>query len=467
MRFYELPFFMRLLDDKPRFVRYLHKLNQSKPEALCSLVEWLAHNRNDVPVAEVMSRFVNDCRAECEGGLDVNLLASAKWMKETGFFRTQSLGRLRSFMSCAENAADRYDVHEYLETELGLTYCDGCDEWEFNDYMHYTWEEDYRCRECLESYYTYSDRYDQYVRGDDAVTALDEDGDEVTVSSRDTDFRYSHDAGMFVHVEYEYEPPEPQVIGSYHSSKNHVVKQYDDWVKKHKRFFGVELEVEMKNPDLNANEKARELNDLINGGNVGQRVFFERDGSLRNGFEIISNPMSLPAHRQLWSWLRDNKATIGMVSHKTTTCGLHVHVSRDRLTKLQIAKMVAFVNNPENQDFMTALARRYGEAATGFCRIKASKAKVGQAAVSEDRYEAVNVTPRHTVEFRIFKGTLKYESLVAAVEFVNALCEYTATCGECSARDLGYESFLKFAEMKLPKETETLRSYVNNRLETI
>ena len=39
-------------------------------------------------------------------------------------------------------------------------------------------------------------------------------------------------------------------------------------------------------------------------------------------------------------------------------------------------------------------------------------------------------------------------------------------CGDCAVSDLGYEAFLKFAETKLPKETQTLRSYVNNKLET-
>jgi hypothetical protein len=233
----------------------------------------------------------------------------------------------------------------------------------------------------------------------------------------------------------------------------------------------VELEVEMADRYAERSHKARQLNDVINGGDVGKKVFFENDGSLSNGFELVTNPMSLPAHRELWKWLQDKSATKGLISHKgrdnlNSTCGLHVHVNRDGLTKLQIAKMVAFVNNPDNEEFMTALARRYGSAMTGFCRIKADKAKVGNAAESSDRYEAVNVTPRHTIEFRIFKGTLKYESLVAAIEFVHALCEYTARCGDCSVSDLGYEAFLKFAETKLSKETQTLRSYVSNRLET-
>lgn len=482
MKLHELPYFQRLLAYQDRFVRLFERLNSENPSKAETLAHRLLQLAKDLSldvqfpgvrplVAAFNRKLASHLRDVArQGGLAYGM-AMAVLMRHNGYFNNQHLSDLRRFISWIEiDCGDSDEVIEWLRDELDLFRCPDCDMWEFNDCSSNTYSEDDVCRDCLEENYIWLDRYDTYVHRDSVVRALDENGDEVSIHENDSDFAWNEGAGMRVHYDYEYEPPEPEVIGSYHSSKSRIRFQRDDWTKEHKRFLGVELEVELVDRYAERKDKARQLNELINEGDVGSKVFFENDGSLTNGFEVVTNPMSLPAHRELWKWLQDKSATKGLISHKgrdgnNSSCGLHVHVNRDSLTKLQIAKMVAFVNNPDNQEFMTALARRYGQAATGYCRIKADKAKVGKAASSSDRYEAVNVTPRHTIEFRIFRGTLKYESLVAAIEFVHALCEYTARCGDCSVSDLGYEAFLKFTETKLPKETQILRSYVNNKLE--
>lgn len=480
MKLHELPYFHSFFSEPDRLKKLFGRLNSEDPSKAEELADRLIYVTND-------SRVPYDIRVSTR----TLILELAQYLKATVRFNGlphgmamikllhasnligHSVTGLRQLIRWIElSCEDNVEVIDWMQDELNLVRCEDCEEWEFDDFTSTTYGDACVCRECIDESYTYLDRYEAYVHVDSIVRAIDEDGDEVSIHGNDDDFSWNEEAGMRVHYNYNYEPPEPEVIGSYHSSKSRIRLQRDDWTKEHKRFLGVELEVEMADRYAERSYKARQLNELINGGDVGKKVFFENDGSLTNGFEVVTNPMSLPAHRELWKWLQDKSATKGLISHKgrdslnSSSCGLHVHVNRDSLTKLQIAKMVAFVNNPDNQEFITALARRYGQAATGYCRIKADKAKVGKAAQSEDRYEAVNVTPRHTIEFRIFRGTLKYESLVAAIEFVHALCEYTARCGDCSVSDLGYEAFLKFAETKLPKETQTLRSYVNNKLET-
>lgn len=44
-----------------------------------------------------------------------------------------------------------------------------------------------------------------------------------------------------------------------------------------------------------------------------------------------------------------------------------------------------------------------------------------------DRYTAVNVTNRATVEIRIFRGTLKRDTLIAAIQLVSNVFEYAMT----------------------------------------
>lgn len=374
---------------------------------------------------------------------------------------TNSLEKLRLYMEALSQCDDFDDIEEYLRDELDIVICDHCDQWEFSDYTSQTRGGSDVCRWCVEESYRWSDYYDQYIDRSQSVSALDESGNEVLVDRDDDDFRYNDEVDRWTHVDYEV--PEPEVIASYHSSKREQRVQPDDWTRQHSRYLGVELEVEVQE-SRNRGDCAKSLNDVINDGEVGRKVFFESDGSLNNGFEIITQPISLPAHRELWKWLQNKSLVKGLKSHQTTTCGLHVHVSRSSLSALQIGKIVAFVNAPENESLMTAIARRYGQAATGYCRIK-DKSKIGKAHKSEDRYEAVNVTPRNTIEFRIFKGSLKYESVISAVEFTNAMVEFTKPYSGYGCNDMKSDCFLEFINKKMPQETQTLRSYIQNRLE--
>ena len=48
-------------------------------------------------------------------------------------------------------------------------------------------------------------------------------------------------------------------------------------------------------------------------------------------------------------------------------------------------------------------------------------------------YTAVNLKPENTIEFRIFRGTLRYETFIATIEFTHYLCQL--------AKDLSDENF--------------------------
>lgn len=349
--------------------------------------------------------------------------------------------------------ADQDLVREFLHDNYEILHCSHCDEISYHDLMHDT-NGDRVCNECINRSYVWSSYEDQYIYEDEAVSALDSDGDQITITQGNTDFRWCDGLDTYVHYDYQHEDSEPEIIGTYHSSKRHVQKQHDDWSRKHHRFFGVELEVEA---DGYRHEAARKIHERIN-KDGDKRLFFENDGSLSNGFEMITHPMSLPAQRELWSFLQDRSLVSEVKSHKSTTCGLHVHVSRDNLTKLQIAKMVAFVNAPQNEDFIRAIARRYQ---TGYCKIKDKK--IGKSHYSDDRYEAVNVTGMRTVEFRLFRGSTRYEAVVAAIEFTNAMVEFSGLA-TTSVQGLHWKQFLQFCEKKLKSETKIMLPYVESRL---
>ena len=122
----------------------------------------------------------------------------------------------------------------------------------------------------------------------------------------------------------------------------------------------------------------------------------------------------------------------GYRSHQTSTCGLHIHVNRNSLGETQdeqelvIGHVLLFVELHWNELLkfsrcseysMNRWAARYVYEKTG--REILDKAKKG----NNGRYTAVNLMNWATIEFRLFRGTLKYNTLIAALELVNAICD--------------------------------------------
>lgn len=349
------------------------------------------------------------------------------------------------------------DCIEELETSDVIRQCDDCGAYEWANEITYPDEYEGVCRSCMNNNYAWSDYEDRYIHNDYVRHALDQDGNSVIVSEDNDDFVWSDDEDMYVHCDYV---GESRILRGYHSSKSYHRPIHSEWTKRNGPFYmGCELEVEVKKG--NTADKVEQLHTVLNKGlEVGERVFFEEDGSLSYGFEIITQPMGLDLHEEFWQWTNDAQLRRNMVSHNTSTCGFHVHLSKRPLTQLQINKMITFVNHPDNESLIRAIARRYAQ---NYARIKAKK--LGNAHKTDDRYEAINITNPETIEFRIFRGSLKYETLMAAIEFVNALRNFTAPASPVGF-DLSQDKFLQFIhEGAVYQETKHLRPYIETRLE--
>ena len=350
--------------------------------------------------------------------------------------------------------SDQWAIIELCGEHHSITSCDHCGELFADQDLQQRHAGGMVCDVCRGHSYQYSDRYDAWVHDDCVRNAIDEEGNRCVIDEDDSEFHYDEELDRYVHDDYE--PPSRSIIKSYHHSKPFFSVRGDAWVSEHGRALGVELEVEGYSVDPAT--AARAIHDHVNGGEFGRKVFFERDGSLSNGFEIISQPMSVPALRETFEFLRLPSLVRGLRSHRTSTCGLHVHVSRAGLSNLTIARAVTFVNDSGNDAFIQALARRYN---TGFCNI--TEKDLDTAHLPGDRYEAINLTGSQTIEFRLFRGSLKYEAVVAAVEFCHALLEYCAR-PETAAGGLNAQAFIRWSASDLADETAILRAYVNDRM---
>lgn len=208
---------------------------------------------------------------------------------------------------------------------------------------------------------------------------------------------------------------------------------------------GVEIEAEFRPTEYNIcgiASAARCVDDICDG-----RVYMKRDGSVQNGFEMVSHPATLASHMYdaHWSGVLNKVRKHGMRSHDAKTwggsCGLHVHVGREQLGRTAeerndvIRKITAIVSrhwdefvifSRRNSSQLDQWARRPYRVDASWGRFNSENAaSLFRVRNSHDnRYWAINCENAATVEFRLFNGTLKRDTLMATMQLVHNVCLY-------------------------------------------
>jgi hypothetical protein len=181
----------------------------------------------------------------------------------------------------------------------------------------------------------------------------------------------------------------------------------------------------------------------------------------------------LDVHQEQLSFFKDDlyKPLKGAKSHDTNTCGLHVHICKSEMTTLHGAKMILFINDQANQSLIKAIARRdssYGSIKNkkddkGWLKesLEVNGKRSQLRRLNRDRYEALNFQNDRTVEFRLFKGSLKYDTIMACLEFTYATWFF---CREASTKNLTVDYFLKFiCANENKKDTKFLRAFLKSK----
>ena len=188
---------------------------------------------------------------------------------------------------------------------------------------------------------------------------------------------------------------------------------------------GIELEVQSRGR-VNLMDSAQQL--VID--EIGEdRIYCKWDGSVSNGFEIVTHPHSLDEFHKLdWTFL-DKLKSAGFRSWNSDSCGLHVHLSRRAFSgsstlngEAHQLRFLKFIY--DNQRQACRIAGRVSDYARWDDKGNLI-AKVKNGVNSAGHYSAVNTENRDTIEVRIFKGSLRKERVLSAIEFVHAVVEYT------------------------------------------
>ncbi len=362
-----------------------------------------------------------------------------------------------------------------LENEFH--HCDNCGRLIHEDDIFYVNNGDILCHSCAEEYTVICDHCEERIYTSDTVS----DGD-ITVCDDCYDEHYHRcescdriisDDDTNWHNDLPYCDDCYDELNSNYEIEEYNYKPTPIFYGKDKIFFGVELEVDEGGKD---DENAEKIKNIAN--RCREHIYIKSDGSLNDGFEIVSHPMTLDYHMNEMEWERVMKEAVnlGYRSHQTSTCGLHVHVNRNAFGDNQseqeevISRILFFVEKNWNEIFkfsrrnsynMNRWSARYGFEKTG--KEILDKAKNS----SNGRYVAVNLNNYHTIEFRLFRGTLKYNTFIATLQMVNKICDVAISMSESEIDEMSWSEFVgEIVEKELIQYLKERKLYVNEEVNT-
>ena len=199
------------------------------------------------------------------------------------------------------------------------------------------------------------------------------------------------------------------------------------------------LEIEMDGSDRRYEFMARSHCD---------EIYYKPDGSLGpGGVEMVTHPATLEYHMTEFPWERILKAAkaSGYRSHtgagggSQPTCGMHIHVSKKAFGRTseeqdkREAKLVMLFDKFWKQLIIFSRrdlrsierwARRYADIDSKSDNLSDIITKAKGENMHE-RGRAINFLPTNTVEFRLFRGTLNRETVLASIQLLELFIKAT------------------------------------------
>lgn len=214
--------------------------------------------------------------------------------------------------------------------------------------------------------------------------------------------------------------------------------QYQKMSWENTRYLGIELEVEVKGSSSNRSKMADMIKvflsqqpksmdyvnkegKVIKGKTLDKLVYLKSDGSLNNGLEIVFHPFTLKSFHKNFplkpflTFLTEHGCEV------RNNCGLHVHVSKDRLTLLDLQKGKWFFYKCEK--FLKQFSDR---AHFDYCKFEPYAPHNDPFRQEYGHYSVLNTGSRSspTLEVRLFNATLDYKKFLANIQFSDVFVDY-------------------------------------------
>lgn len=337
----------------------------------------------------------------------------------------------QSYFTCDDCGAIHHLDDSHLITHDGLYICENCS-------YHYVY-----CRDCGEYFYE----------------------DDVNYCERDDEYYCNNCYDNHIYDN----------IYGYHD--------FDDWTyytntnpptyspELGTSYLGAEIEVYNSTNQYSNNETAGYVNSHI------PAVCME-DGSIGNGYEIVTHPQTFEYYISRYNDYKDTFAYLrnkGYVGDDSTTCGLHIHISSAHLQDDTIDKIYLFMEN--YKDKLINFSRRHSTRWAKFLSdakrsnesddIIKSIDYIKKEKCNHDRYMALNIQhSSRTIEFRLFKSTLNIETFYATLQLVKSIVEI---CDSTPIEEITWDKVINYIDEPYLKSylvrrniTSTSQPIVNN-----
>lgn len=198
---------------------------------------------------------------------------------------------------------------------------------------------------------------------------------------------------------------------------------------------GVEIEVGGNNnipSDNDKNSTVKKCIQIMNRSDSDEEslIYSTHDSTVQIEFDTM--PCSLEFHknkmnyREMFEYLDKE----GYKGHDCETAGLHIHTNRSYLGKSRISQelvisKILYILEKFN-DEVCVIARRdnnYSQFA-GEKQNEDSLVELYGKYKDKGKRAALNLQHKDTIEFRMFKSTLKYETFILTLEFVKDIIDY-------------------------------------------
>ena len=337
-----------------------------------------------------------------------------------------------------------------------------------DDAFYYEPNAEWYCQDCSDEFFTRCDHCGEFTPVDDAIT--DEYGTTLCQDCYDEYYTRCYNCDRIIHrdreaywdddaEEYFCEDcyNERRSIHSYNYKPRPI---FFGSTQGNALYLGVELEVDKGGEDR---YNAKEIIDIMD-----DFVYCKHDGSLDDGFEIVSHPATLHYHMYEASWKEalSRLVELGYKSHDAGTCGLHVHMSRRAFGEtveeqdLNILKLLYLFE--KFWDYIVKFSRRTKAQISQWAArygIVAPTNELLDTAKSAGRYHAINLQPQYTVEIRIFRGTLRYTTFIATLQFCQHLYDTVMRSSIEDLQRMTWNDFIK----AVPQEYEELLNYLEEK----
>lgn len=248
--------------------------------------------------------------------------------------------------------------------------------------------------------------------------------------------------------------PEKEYIHAFNYKPKYIHHFMDNEKHSTTLLLGVEIEVAGNDPVKDTEIKedvVKKCIRIMNGSDSDEEnlIYSTHDGTVQIEFDTM--PCSLEFHKNKMNYRKMFKYldSVGYKGHDCDCAGLHIHADRKYLgrTKFQqdlvIAKILYIIE--KFNDDLCIIARRNNDYSV-FCGDKCTS---DTAVTLYGKYRnigkraALNLQHSNTIEFRMFRSTLKYETLLLTLELVQDIINFSKNISFEELEDMSWNDLME------------------------